>query len=155
MDMKSQIQDLGSFLDGQRTHWMSRARRRAWRLQTQGQEASWQARVQGWQRLDSLTSVLDGKPVVGRIAGMVDNQLTRLTATGIDGYDELTAKAIIAQVREIDSPLQLSRIASYEAANKARKTVAAAVSKRITALEPAVVAAPERAERPVEAPQPA
>lgn len=144
MDVKSQLEDLSTYLDGQRSHWLSRARRRAWRLQTQSQEASWQARVHGMQRLDKLTDALDGKPIVGRIADLVDGQLARLTDTGIDGYDELTAKAIASAVRDIDSPVQLRRIAAYEAEHKGRKTVASAVDKRLAALEPRVVAAPER-----------
>ncbi|MFK7930371.1 MAG: hypothetical protein AB8H79_19440 [Myxococcota bacterium] len=144
MDIKSQFDDLTHFLDGQRSHWLSRARRRAWRVQTQGQEASWTARVQGMQQLDRLTEPLTGKPIIGRIAGIVDHQLARLQQTGIDGYDELTAKAIVAAVKEIDSPLQLRRISAHETANKDRKTVASAVQRRLTALEPTIVAAPER-----------
>ncbi len=100
------------------------------------------ARHEGVARLWSLeTDVLtratawlgkapEGLPLVARAADVaeqfVSRQLERAVAVPVSGYDELNVKQVQAAVYAL-SYVDLLRVRRYEMANKARKTVLAAV----------------------------
>lgn len=140
MDIKKSATELADLLDNRRRHLQSRATRRLWRVRRDVAARRIDGRLQTLGRLDDWTAPLEDRKVLDRLAQWVDSGLARAVDTGIDGYDEMTVKAISAIVRELGDVAQLHRISRYEAAHKGRKTVASAVARRLEQLEPDVVA---------------
>jgi hypothetical protein len=56
---------------------------------------------------------------------------TTVVGPPLDGYDEMSAKALVARAPELDETT-LASVRTYEAANKARKTVLAAVEAALS-----------------------
>ena len=82
--------------------------------------------------LARLERLIPGGSQVGRAVRQVDRARRGLTASGapIDGYDELTAAEIIGRLEGL-SPADLRIVRDYERRNANRKSVLAAVEKRL------------------------
>ena len=117
-----------------RQHLASRVRRSAFR-----------AKRRTSHRWLSLRGSVLGRAVTAterssKISGAFSDLAARAASTNIDDYDTLTAKALVAAIKDIGAVPTLVRIGLYEEANKNRKTVLGAVEQRLDGLEPEVVA---------------
>lgn len=138
MNLKQTATDVANLLDNRRQHVMSRAQRRLWRLRRSVSERSLDARLKTVERLDEWTEPLHESSVLSGLATAVDK--AAVLDTGVDDYDERTAKELVSMVKDLDDLRQLHRIARYESAHKDRVTVLRAVDRRLSQLEPEVVA---------------
>lgn len=71
------------------------------------------------------------RDVLSRVDARLRSRLEDTPAVGsapIEGYDELSAKAIVQLISELD-PAAVEAVAAYEAANKGRKTVLRATER--------------------------
>lgn len=150
--IRSFIEDVSSDLSARRAHWTSRVRRRAWRARAEGRTAAWQLGVTSLTRLHDL---VEHAPMDLGLEGLLAVRLERATEPGIEEYDERTAKELGKVVRDIQDPVVLARIARYEAAHKARKTVLGAVEKQQARIVPEVVPMPAPSDDSAEAAAPA
>jgi len=70
------------------------------------------------------------RDMISRVDAKLQSRLEKPVAEGapIDGYDDLSAKAIVSLIAELE-PSAVEAVAAYEAANKARKTVLRATER--------------------------
>lgn len=120
-----------------RTHQLalvSRARHRAYRVRTGGQERIWTLRWTALEEVGGWLARTAEVPVVGRVAipveRLVQERLDASLAVPVEGYDDLNARNASRAVRELDH-LGLLRVRRHEADHKARKTVLDAVEAQL------------------------
>lgn len=113
------------------TRW-ARQRVRTARGQTQRQLWTW--RVNTLEATGDLLDKGTDVPVLGRIIGpaasFVNSQKSALTAVPVDGFEDMNARDAIAAIKELDT-LSLFIAQRFESENKNRKTVLAAIDKRL------------------------
>ncbi len=98
-----------------------RARHDAFVARTEGAVRLFTLSADGLTRAHVLLDKVPG-PVAQPLKRVVDTGLDQVTRLPIADYDALNVKAVGEAVRGL-SPLDLERVARYERANKARKTV--------------------------------
>ena len=111
-----------------------RLRERLGDLKDEGEERAWELEKRALQVAGDLLDRASEVPVVSsvapRVEGVVQERLAQLTRPGIEGYDELSVKAVREAVRGLPR-VELLKVARYEEAHKNRKTVLADVQAEL------------------------
>jgi len=122
-----------------------RARLRAHNARGQGAERLWTARTTALERVEVLLGKSSDVPVLGGLTAaankVVQGHLDSLTAINIDGYADMNARAAIKAVKATDGRIALCSLRRFEAANRNRKTVLAAIENEIARIPEALQAA--------------
>ena len=125
-------------LSSKRTQITYNAKVRAHTVRDDSAEAVWTLRARALSRVGNALDKAHDVPVLGKLtepaARLVTDRLETLTTPPVEDYDGQNAKTLVSIIRALDSRIALAAIRRYESANKARKTVLAAVEARITAL---------------------
>lgn len=114
-----------------------RARHRVHVLRGQSTKRIWTTRVETLDTLASRLESLSDVPVVDRLSqplrSFTLNQLEAVRSVPVDGFEEMNAKKAIASVAALEWEA-LYRARRWESENKNRKTVLAAIDRRLSRL---------------------
>lgn len=129
------LKETPSRLADRRKQWGSKARKQLKQRAGDGQERLWTLGTSALERVDGALDRTDDVPVVGMLSRgahkLVTDRLEALTSPPIEGYESLNARAAISAIKELDGRISLVTVRRYEAENKNRKTVLAAIDARL------------------------
>ncbi len=122
-----------------------RARLRVHKTRGESLERFWTVRTTTLERVEGLLGKSADVPVLGTLTSaankLVHSRLETLTALPIEGYADLNARAAIKAIKAIDGRVALCSIRRFEAANKNRKTVLAALEAEVARIPEELAAA--------------
>lgn len=112
-----------------------RARRRVFNARGDGAERFWSVRTSTLERVETILGKSAEVPVIGTLTAaankLVQSRLDSLTALPIEAYETMNAKEAIVAIKAIDNRVALCSLRRFEAANKNRKTILAAIEGEI------------------------
>ncbi len=126
-DVPERLEDAPEKLQSAGQEVGRKLRERIGELRDEGEERAWELEKRALEAAGGLIERASEVPVVSTVApkveGAVQDRLATITTPPIEGYDEMNVKNIRLALRELDR-LDLIKVARYEEAHKARKTVA-------------------------------